>query len=77
MATFWDIAVGSVSNYYCFNGKYYIQKKGTAIGTNFVPVFATLVLGYLEEKLYSKIETLKRLPLLKFINIRFTFRFIF
>ena len=30
--------------------------KGTAIGTKFAPVYATLVLAYLEEKMYDKSE---------------------
>ena len=30
--------------------------KGTAMGTKFAPIFSTLVLGYLEEKLYANLE---------------------
>ena len=32
------------------------QVRGTAIGTKFVPTYATLVLAYLEEMLYSQTE---------------------
>ena len=32
------------------------QVKGIAIGTKFAPTYATLVLAYLEEILYSKVE---------------------
>ena len=44
------------NNYFSFNGKFYQQIKGTAMGTKFAPTYATLVLGYLEEILYTKIE---------------------
>ena len=44
------------NNYSCFNDKYFLQKKGTAMGTKFVPIFWTLDLGYLEEKLYANLE---------------------
>ena len=44
------------NNNFYFNGKYYNQVKGTAMGTKYAPTFATLVLGYLEEKLYDTIE---------------------
>ena len=39
-----------------FNGNYFRQTKGTAMGTKFAPVYATLVMGYLEETLYEKIK---------------------
>ena len=32
------------------------QVRGTAIGTKFAPTYATLVLAYLEEMLYSQTE---------------------
>ena len=44
------------NNYFCFNDQYFLQKKGTAMGTKFAPIFSTLVLGYLEEKLYTNLE---------------------
>ena len=37
------------NNTFRFNGKHYHQTKGTAMGTKFAPVYATLVIGYLEE----------------------------
>ncbi|XP_045209259.2 uncharacterized protein LOC123561103 [Mercenaria mercenaria] len=40
-----------------FNGKYYRQIKGTAMGTKFAPVYATLVIGYLENKLYNDVSS--------------------
>ena len=43
------------NNTFYFNGKFYRQKIGTAMGTKFAPVYATLVMGYLEEKLYIKV----------------------
>ena len=45
------------NNIFCFNNIYFKQNKGTAMGTEFAPVYATLTIGYLEEKLYSIIET--------------------
>ena len=33
------------------------NKKGTAMGTKFAPVYPTLTIGFLEEKLYTIIET--------------------
>jgi hypothetical protein len=42
------------NNVFYFDGKYYIQKKGAAMGTIIAPTYATLVLGYLEETLYER-----------------------
>ena len=44
------------NNTFHFNGNYFRQTKGTAMGTKFAPVYATLVMGYLEETLYEKIK---------------------
>lgn len=44
------------NNTFFFNDKFFRQIKGTAMGTKFAPVYATLVLGYVEEELlYPKI----------------------
>ena len=40
------------NNYFCFNNTYFLQTKGTAMDTKFAPIYATLVLGYLEETPY-------------------------
>ena len=40
------------NNNFYFNDKMYTQVRGTAMGTKFAPTYATLVLAYLEEKLY-------------------------
>ena len=45
------------NNIFCFNDIFYRQEKGTAMGTKFAPVYATLTIGYLEEKIYTIIET--------------------
>ena len=45
------------NNTFYFNGEHFKQIKGTAMGTKFAPVYATLVLGYLEQKLYQQITT--------------------
>ena len=44
------------NKHFCFNDTYFLQTKGTAVGTKFAPIYATLVLGYLEETLYRKVE---------------------
>ncbi|MCG8094140.1 MAG: hypothetical protein JAZ17_11035 [Candidatus Thiodiazotropha endolucinida] len=44
------------NNNFKFDEKYYNQIKGTAMGTKCAPTYATLVLGYLEEKLYAKMS---------------------
>ena len=44
------------NNYFCFNNEFYLQVKGTAMGTKVAPIYATLVLSYLEEQLYLRLE---------------------
>ena len=44
------------NNNFYFNYKMYTQVRGTAMGTKFAPTYATLVLAYLEEKLYVQTE---------------------
>ena len=44
------------NNYFCFYDTHFLQIKGTAMGTKFAPIYATLVLAYLEEKLYTRLE---------------------
>ena len=44
------------NNTFKFDGKTYWQHKGTAMGTKIAPTYATLVLGYLEQKLYSSVQ---------------------
>ena len=43
------------NNTFSFNSNFYQQTKGTAMGTKFAPVYATLTIGYLEVKLYEKV----------------------
>ena len=45
------------NNTFHFNDSHYIQKRGTAMGTKMAPTYATLFMGYLEKKLYEKIES--------------------
>ena len=45
------------NNSFHFNGNYYRQVKGTAMGTKVAPVYATLTLGYLEQKLYQRVRS--------------------
>ncbi|XP_062576664.1 uncharacterized protein LOC134238563 [Saccostrea cucullata] len=45
------------NNHFFFDDKYYLQTKGTAMGTKVAPTYATLVLGFLEEKLFSECKT--------------------
>ena len=42
-------------NVFYFDGKFYRQKRGTAMGTKMAPTYATLVLGYLEHILYEQL----------------------
>ena len=44
------------NNYLYFDNNHYRQVKGTAMDTKVAPTYATLVLGYLETKLYDLIE---------------------
>ena len=44
------------NNNFYFNDKMHTQVRGTAMGTKFAPTYATLVLAYLEEKLYVQTE---------------------
>ena len=46
------------NNHFYFNDNFYLQIKGTAMGTKVAPTYATLVMGYLEEKLYTELPTL-------------------
>ena len=43
------------NNTFCCNNDFYKQIKGTAMGTKFAPVYATLSIGHLEVKLYEKV----------------------
>ena len=45
------------NNSFHFNGKYYRQVKGTAMGTEVAPAYATLTLSYLEQKLYQRVRS--------------------
>jgi hypothetical protein len=42
-------------NVFYFDGKFYRQKRGTAMGTKMAPTYATLVLGYPEHILYERL----------------------
>jgi hypothetical protein len=42
------------NNVFYFDGQYYTQNKGTAMGPKVVPTYKTLVLEYLEKTLYGK-----------------------
>lgn len=44
------------NNSFTFNDTYFLQTKGTAMGTKVAPIYATLVLAYLEEILYKESE---------------------
>ena len=44
------------NNKFYFNVKMYTQVRDTAMGTQFAPSYATLVLAYLDEKLYVQTE---------------------
>ncbi|XP_062587971.1 uncharacterized protein LOC134249655 [Saccostrea cucullata] len=44
------------NNHFVFDGRNFLQIKGTAMGTKVAPTYATLVLGFLEEKLFNETE---------------------
>ena len=44
------------NNTFQFHSMHYKQILGTAMGTKFAPAYATLVLGYLETKLFSRLS---------------------
>ncbi len=44
------------NNTFCFGSRHFRQTLGTAMGTKVAPTYATLVLGYLELKLYARFE---------------------
>ena len=44
-------------NVFNFDGRKYVQIQGTAIGIKCAPVYATLVVAFLEVKLYQRFET--------------------
>ena len=43
------------NNSFTFDDKIFLQKKGTAMGTKMAPSYATLVLGFLEQRLYGRV----------------------
>ena len=43
-------------NTFQFDDKQFIQPQGTAMGTKMAPTYATLVMGFLEKKLYKLFE---------------------
>ncbi|XP_071122593.1 uncharacterized protein [Mytilus edulis] len=45
------------NNTFFFDGKYYLQISGTAMGTKVAPTYATLVMGFLEDKMYQQVES--------------------
>jgi predicted solute-binding protein len=47
-------------NYFGFNGSYYLQTQGTAMGTSCAPAFANLAIGFKEEGLLHIILLLGR-----------------
>ena len=42
--------------YITFDSEFYLQLKGTAVGTIFAPTYANLTVGYHEIKVYSIIR---------------------
>ena len=44
------------NNFFSFEDDIYLQVSGTAMGTKVAPTYASLVMGYLEEHLYSRIK---------------------
>ena len=45
------------NNTFHFNGKYYVQTKGTAMGTKMAPNYANMAIAFIEERMYNLCET--------------------
>ena len=56
------------NNIFSFNKEYFKQMKGTAIGTKVAPTYATLVLGFLEERMYETVKMEKDENFAKYIK---------
>ena len=44
------------NNYFRFNGEIFLQISGTAMGTKMAPTYAILVMGFLEERMYTIVK---------------------
>ena len=56
------------NNIFSFNNNYFKQIKGTAMGTKVAPTHATLVLAFLEEKMYKTVKIEKGEIFAKYIK---------
>lgn len=56
------------NNAFQFNDQYYLQTKGTAMGTKFAPAYANLVLAYLEEQMYEELANQKDIAYANYIK---------
>ena len=56
------------NNIFSFNNNYFKQIKGTAMGTKVAPTYATLVLAFLEEKMYKTVKIEKGEIIAKYIK---------
>ena len=56
------------NNSFYFNGKHFLQCKGTAMGTKMAPSYATLTLGFLEARMYSNIQDLRGVSVASYVR---------
>ena len=63
------------NNIFQFNGSFYRQRRGTAMGTKMAPIYATLTLGFLERKLYLTIHNNYKFDIYKNF-IQYYFRYL-
>lgn len=56
------------NNTFFFNNKFYLQTNGTAMGTKMAPTYAILVLAFLEERLYEKLQIEKGIDYSTFVQ---------
>ena len=64
------LAIVRECNAFTFDNTNYVQIRGTAMGTKVAPTYATLVMGFLEIKLYRQIEEKYGIDIkIQFVNI--------
>ena len=53
-----SVALVLKNNFFQFKDEIYLQKSGTAMGTKMAPTYAILVMGFLEENMYTRLKNI-------------------